>query len=340
MPASDLAAQTRESVERMQNFDTSTLPRMADLGKDLNFKDSVPHAERLVGMYQRLSLKALDDLPDANLNQIKQRADADYNVFSQALEFKTDQASPVNQRKSIMQSIEGAYDQSFAALSQWVSYGASVAVDFQRLETEARASVQAVKDQGAEMAEEMQSLRDQAGGILAEVRKVAAEQGVTQQAEYFKSEADRHDEEADRWKKQTFLWALGLGVYALLSLGLHKIDWLAPENLYQAIQLATSKVLIFGVISYMLFLAARNFLSHRHNAIINRHRQNALLTFKALVDAAKDEAVQDIVLTHAAACIFAPQETGYSRGRGKEGHSTNIFEMLPRPMVKLGGEDT
>jgi type II secretory pathway pseudopilin PulG len=93
----------------------------------------------------------------------------------------------------------------------------------------------------------------------------------------------------------------------------HKWSWLAPTSSYEAVQLGISKILIFGVIAYMLVLCARNFLSHTHNAIVNKQRQNALMTFKELADAARDEESKDVVLTHAAACIFAPQDTGYGR---------------------------
>jgi hypothetical protein len=81
----------------------------------------------------------------------------------------------------------------------------------------------------------------------------------------------------------------------------------------------------------MLLLSARNFLSHKHNEIVNRHRQNALLTFKALVDAAGQKEAQDVVLSYAAACIFAPQETGYTKTTGTMPEvPTNIIQSVPK----------
>jgi hypothetical protein len=62
----------------------------------------------------------------------------------------------------------------------------------------------------------------------------------------------------------------------------------------------------------MLYLCAKNFISHKHNAIINRHRQNALLTYTALVEAAGDTPNREVILVQAAACIFSPQGTGYT----------------------------
>jgi hypothetical protein len=54
-------------------------------------------------------------------------------------------------------------------------------------------------------------------------------------------------------------------------------------------------------------------MAHTHNSIVNRHRQNGLQTFTTLVDAAGSSQAQDIVLSHAAASIFEPQETGYAK---------------------------
>jgi hypothetical protein len=77
---------------------------------------------------------------------------------------------------------------------------------------------------------------------------------------------------------------------------------------------------------YALVLCSRTFLAHTHNAIVNRHRQNALLTFQALVNAAKEESKKDIILTHASACMFSPQETGFTK-HASEGTS-NIIQLL------------
>jgi hypothetical protein len=78
-----------------------------------------------------------------------------------------------------------------------------------------------------------------------------------------------------------------LTIYAFASLFLHKWDWMMPTNMYETVQLGISKALIFAVISYMLFLCARNFIAHKHNAIVNKHRQVALQTYTALADAVR-----------------------------------------------------
>ena len=57
---------------------------------------------------------------------------------------------------------------------------------------------------------------------------------------------------------------------------------LDTDSTPDAIQLAVAKVFVFAAVSYAVYLCARNFLAHKHNAIVNRHRQNALLTYTTL----------------------------------------------------------
>jgi len=78
-----------------------------------------------------------------------------------------------------------------------------------------------------------------------------------------------------------------------------------------------------------LVLSSRNYLANRHNAVINRHRQNALATYEALLKAAGQEANRDIVLTKAADCIFSAQPTGFGKSDGADGGSLSLVNVAP-----------
>lgn len=331
--------ETRESLKRIQEFDSKTISRENDLGKKFHFADAIKPANKLIQLYKQLSLTVLEDLPDNLLDVIKRQVDADFNKFHQALNFDPSNAqnqNPTAARDSIINNITAAYPIAFNALWQYIAYGVSKSVDFQRMENEARAMIQSVNDKTVEITQELKNNQIQSGQILNDMRKAAAEQGVSQQAIYFKEEAVEHEKLSNQWKRMTFYMAIGLGIYAIISLFVHKIPWLSPHNNYESVQLVSSKILIFGVISYIMFLAAKNFLSHKHNAIVNKHRQNALMTFKVLIDAGISQESKDIVLTHASACIFSPQETGYIKIGGSIGsENKSIIELLPKAAMKM-----
>lgn len=331
--------ETRESLKRIQEFDSKTISRENDLGKKFHFADAIKPANKLIQLYKQLSLTVLEDLPDNLLDVIKRQVDADFNKFQQALNFDPSNAqnqNPTAARDSIINNITAAYPIAFNALWQYIAYGVSKSVDFQRMENEARAMIQSVNDKTVEITQELKNNQIQSKQILNDMRKAAAEQGVSQQAIYFKEEAVEHEKLSNQWKRMTFYMAIGLGIYAIISLFVHKIPWLSPHNTYESAQLVSSKILIFGVISYIMFLAAKNFLSHKHNAIVNKHRQNALMTFKVLIDAGISQESKDIVLTHASACIFSPQETGYIKVGGSIGsENKSIIELLPKAAMKM-----
>lgn len=328
--------EAEESLARMQTFDVQQLPRESELGTELNFRAAVEPAERLVSLYKRLSVTALDDLSVQALQQIKDRANTDFTHLKQVLDFKVaTQSNPQQTRDSLIQQIAQTYEPSFQILHPYIAYSLHRSADFQRLDADARATMQAIADRARKLETQLQEHEGEAKRVLEEVRKVAAEEGVTQQSIHFKNEAERHEGEAVTWQTRTVNLAWGLGAYAVISIFLHKVPFLAPTNSYETVQLAVSKVLVFSVLAYMLFLAARNFLNHKHNAIVNRHRQNALMTHKALVEAANESGVRDAIMVQAAGCIFAPQGTGYTQESTVDTQGARpVVELLSKSMPK------
>lgn len=325
--------EAKESLERMQDFDAATLVQEAKLGSIKNFARVVDPANRLIQLYRRLSERALEDLSEAKLTEVRNRANADFNQFKQILDFDPDRTSA--DRDNLVNQVVQAYGPTFDTLHALVAYSLHRSADFQRLDSEARATLQGVSDKAKEITDDLERTKKQAAGILEEVRKTAAESGVSQQAFYFKDTAESHDKDAETWRKRVIELAWVTGAFSVASLFLHRIPGIAPKDGYEAAQIAISKVLIFGVLSFLLYLAARNFLSHKHNAVVNRHRQQALLTYQALVNAAADSANRDIVLTHASACIFGPQSSGYAGDGGQSAPSAkSVVELMGASIAK------
>ena len=327
----------REALERVQTFDPETLGRVDDLGRQMNFAEAVRPAEAIIAIYKRIPMSALPDFTDGQLNAILTQANADYNVFKQILDFNAASGDAVATRTNILNNIKVRRDQLFDALWQYVAYGVARITDTTLLETQARATIQGIEDQAAKLTDQLNKAKSDADAALSAIRAVASEQGVSQQAIYFKDEAQAQETLADKWLTYTYRFAAALGAFAILSLFLHKFEWIKPTSNGEMFQLITSKVLIFTVLGYMLIMAARNYTTHKHNAVVNRHRQNALLTYRALVTAADDTGTQDIVLAHAASCIFSPQETGFAHGKGDTSTgSRSILELLTKGGARVG----
>ncbi len=79
----------------------------------------------------------------------------------------------------------------------------------------------------------------------------------------------------------------------------------------EALQQTVARILIITLLYSVVVWVARNYFANRHNYTVNRHRRNAMQTFRAFVEGTEDKVTQDFILRQAAACAFAPQQTGY-----------------------------
>lgn len=321
-----------EALARVQNFDPQTLVREAELGKKFAMKNAVSPAKRVIELFNLIRPSQVEFFPQDQQNLIRDQANAFYNLLEEISIFDVEEASPnpSEAKDTLVRRLDDQFQPVFNSLYPLISFANIRSLDFARLEREARAATQTAKDSVATLLNDISGQKQNVETIVAEVRALAAEQGVSKQAIHFKNEADKHRDEAVIWRKYTVRTAIGLGIFAFASLFIHKIPGLDPDNAYRTTQIVISKILIFGVIAYMLGLCAKNYLSHRHNEVVNRHRQNALATFTALAEATSDAASSDIVLSHAAACIFAPQDSGYVRGTHVSGDAVPALQMLPR----------
>lgn len=324
--------ETGESLTRVQSFDLQSVVRERELGVTFALKEIVAPAKKVQELFDLIAPSHINFFPEQQKRVIKDQADAFYNFLEQCAQFQIEgaQPSPTEAKTALVTKAEGLYQQYFNTLFPLISFATARTQDFSRLEQEARAASQHVKDEVDRLVSELEGQKEAADEILTEVRAVAAEQGVSQQAVHFRNESEEHVSEAATWKVWT-QWAIGILVaYGILSIFLHKIPFLAPATTYDAVQLAVSKLLIFVVLGYGLTLCAKNYLAHRHNAVVNKHRQNALATYTTIADAANDASGRDIVLSHAADCIFSPQDTGYHDASKRSADAPPTLQLMPR----------
>lgn len=304
--------ETRASLLRVQDFDTKSLIQERRLGEHA-FDSAVEPANRLTGLFSQLPVSALENFPDSELRQIKKTCDAVFSIFQEIKSFDLEAGDNNARKASLVEKLSSQYQNTFSSLIGYISYSVARTVDFSEREAEARAVVQATKDQLEAALNELASAKNEADATLEGIKRAGAESGVTKQAYFFETSAKEHKELADKWQYRTNWFAAATGAFGALTLFFHKIPFLAAANSTELIQITSAKVLIFFVLVFMLLLSARNLRSHRHNEIVARHRQNALLTYKAIAEASSVDGARDIILSKAAEAIYAFQDTGYIR---------------------------
>lgn len=328
----DVIEVTREAVSRVQRIDPESVVRESELGKPFALYDAVEPLSRLVRLFQQIPVEYIGELPEAQASQLQTQAQAVLSRVRELDEFDpTSVENPTAKRSSLVDQLNAAYPTIFNAIWHHIGYLSSRERDFAAMETDARASIEAVRQESAKLTKSLGDQKSSADAILADIKQVAAETGVSQQAIHFSTESSLHNTEAEKWEKRTIGALIAVVVFGAVTVVLHKIPWIAPANAYDTVQLAVSKVVIFAALFYALTLCAKNYLAHRHSQTVNKHRQNALATYKAIADAAHDEAGRDIVLSHAADCIFSPQDTGYlPRASGANPENAPTLQVLPR----------
>lgn len=329
---SEYVQKVRDSLERVQAFDPESLTRRDELGA-LNFLSAVQPAREIISLFQRINPLSLSLFPRPQLEQIQSLSDASFSIFKSMVDFDPEKSGNASgERAALLEQIKSQPESISSGLWHHIAFAVATTLDPTAVQQQMRAAMQSFADEKSSAINEIEQLKAQADEVLTRVRDAAAEQGVSQQAQHFRTVAGEHGDESDTWLKYSLIsGAVTLGFAAISSIS-YKIPWLKPVNGIEVAQLVTSKVLIFAVLSYASFVCVRNFLSHKHNKVVNDHRQNSLLTYTAFVDAAPSAASREIVLAHAAASVFTPQETGYVKQEESPG-GRSIMEMITKASV-------
>lgn len=334
MAAENKVKEAQASLERIQQFDVNTLMRSKELGEAFSFAEAIPNAQAVIDLYKRISIGCLDDFAEPQLDLVKGQANSDYQLFQKILTFTPTENNAIQERVTLINQLSTRRDTLFNNLWQFIAYSVARTTDISLFESQARGVIQSIKDQTAVINGQLEQNKKDSDDTLKAIRAVAAEQGVSQKAMYFKDEFDQQETKAAEWLEKTYWFAAALAAFSIVSLFLHKWEWLAPKGEIEAIQFISSKIVIFAVLAFLLIMSSRNYNSHKHNAVLNKHRQNALLTYSALVAAAGEKGTEDIVLANAASCIFSPQETGYTGIKGESTSPKSVLELMTKSSSK------
>jgi hypothetical protein len=323
--------QSRETLQQvlggLSDFTASELAR-TDLPSDLSFQLGVVYFDRIIRLFKGLRDSDLADIPYNTLQNLNVNATAAFTLLQEIREFSVTkyQNNPIAQRDAIMNRARDQYDGWFQVVAPVVAFTVRKGVDFERLENQAKQLLERIEQIASNCDRKLNSAVKESEEALAQVRAVAQEAGVSQHAIHFKNEAELNEKSAKPWLKTTTGLAI---VTVLLGLGLiieyiFRIPNLTPS---QSLQMAIPKLFVFSVLLSATVWCGRTYRAYRHNAVVNRHRRNALATFQTFAEAAGDKATKDAVLLQATQCIFSQQPTGYIQAE-PEPTALPISEMM------------
>ncbi|WP_417483918.1 hypothetical protein [Maricaulis salignorans] len=320
-------------LKEAQDWDLTALGRRSELGSSFHLEDAVAPAVRTQSLLKEVPLDLLSSISNTMRGQVERAVEAFEQEVKQLDDF--DPAAVENApgvRQERINAILNGYEKKFDLLYPVISYASSRRTDLSALDREARRNMDALKEHMDTFSKETEKIQTEAEQTLELVKQAAEEQGVSQQALYFKTIADDQDNRTTDWLK--FTVAAGAFVFLFAIAGVAAphwawLNWFSYQSSEPIAVYLAGKAVLFAVLLFGLYTCARNYFAHKHNAVVNRQRQTALQTFRVLADAARSDADRDVILTHAAACIFQPQDTGFVRASGDGGGAgQSVVEIL------------
>ena len=311
----------KEQLRELVALDAKALARTTDLSPDINFKAAVPHFEEMLDVCKQLSERDLSRLTHDQLSTMSSAFDQLSSLIKQVQEFTLNQNTPGDVCKAIVASIADAYDGVMNPLLLPLAFTATQATDYAKIEREAKGYHATMQQEAEELSSFISSARTEAERALAAVKEQAAEAGVSTNAQIFVGVAKQHEAASGKWLKATVVMAVATFVAALAALITAFLY--QPTDVAATIQYVVAKLLVISTLSFGVLWCARNYRSERHNETLNRHRANALMTFRAFVEGSGDDRIKDAILLQAAQAAFLGRPTGFdSPERGVADHQS------------------
>ena len=322
-------------VREETGFEPETFARTEKLGEDWGFSELVPAIRLIHALLKEMASLPLDKLRahirdellpiTQGLHKLREEVMAFDSVPSEQL------PNPMAQRQELLERADKLAIQAFGVFSPLVAYLSAVSDDREKhadfreeAVRETRQILQSLRQDAESTRSEKEDIIRQANAALETVRAASADVGVSKHAVHFLQEADRHQKSSRLWLKAT----ITLTVFAFVLSGLSLWHSLCtPETFPDSLPATLSKLALLAVAYYAVIWAARVYRSERHNAVINRHRHNALKSFQTFADGSRDETTKDAVLLRATDSIFSHQPSGFS-DKAQESGNPKILEVF------------
>ncbi len=317
---------------RLANIDPKTLSRTEELSRKINFKEAVPSFEKMLDVMKQMNQRDISRLGFAQLNQIHSSCNQLSTLITQVEEFDLNQNTPADVCKGIIEKIKNAYDSIMEPLTLSLAFTGVQATDYAKIEREAKGYHAIMKEEADHFKKLLDQYKIEAEKALSAVKEQAAEAGVSTNAQIFITDSNLHSGFVKKWLISTIAVSsvtLLVTIFFFVTSFLYK-----PETTAIAIQHVFSKIILLSVLSFGIYWCARNYKSQKYNQTLNKHRANALMTFRAFVEGGEDERIKDAILVQAAQAAFASRPTGFD-SQEKESQAVNpVVEILGKPFMK------
>ncbi|MCY4647097.1 MAG: hypothetical protein OXE73_09490 [Gammaproteobacteria bacterium] len=311
-----LIQDTNSSLDPQQVFDacqklTDMSPEKYSQVKhgtlEVNLRDEVPLLRRLAEMFSHITLEDIQVLSGNDRARLAQEINRSHDALTLLV-----RASPESLAKphQIIQRIKQEYGSIRKSAMEFTSHPSS------------SGHHESLLLDAGHIVNQMTALAEDAKRVHKKTVEASQRTVVAESANAFDKASKRHAKE--RW-----VWlAVATGVaLATVIMGWTLIARPVSGDIGEAAGFIAARLITFGILSYALVWASRNYRAAAHNQIVNEHRHDALQTFEVFTDPATDEATRNTVLIQATKCIYAHRPSGFGQNQQDGEPSSHVLEL-------------
>ncbi|HLP35959.1 hypothetical protein [Lacibacter sp.] len=315
-----------ETNKRILSFDIeSDLIKREKLGADLHFEELRNEFIQIAETVQKIEQCNLIPVPFTNLKNYSATIGQIENFYKRIKDFSVSTNDLVNQRTSLIAQINMMIINLVEHATPIFLVDLLKGNDLSIEKAKVQSLVEEIKKEKDSSDKDITEIKKELTSTLESAKRAAAQVGVAQHSFVFKEEADFHLTEAKKWLG----WTIGVLVITAIA-GLGFLYWMpaTAEGTAHLVQFTITKVVVLAVLFYGLSICIKNYRAHKHNNILNKHRQNALQTFETFVKASTDDQTKNAVLLQTTQSIFANQHTGYSSNESDGDMPSKVIEII------------
>lgn len=288
--------------------------------------------KRLRDLFLLLNFDTLEHLPKEWVAHIKNHATEAHRHFSFAVEITDQGVGTISHGQD--REIDNVYDRSFNVFVSAACYQVS-SLGLDGFKTHAQQTVEQINTLNKETQKTAEEAKQKFDSVFKDAVEMAQQQAVSEQMAAFQEEANDGKDAAENW-----LWACGISVVGFFLVALWSaLDLPNMDSTGEVVFYAVTRLAAFSVFVYALFFCAKNYAAHRHNYVVNKHRFNALRTYRAFIEASPTPETRNIVLMQAARCIYEQRDSGYTKSGGNDGNTVNLSPVETIQKVAKAADD-
>lgn len=310
----------RVLLDKIAKVPTEEIVQTERLG-ELSFSEDKHLVYAIKDLVAQLADLDTFKLPFKTINDLIGALQSLWDSMNALKNFDINRGNPSVEKQKKSNQLHQAYADNFNLITSVISAIPEKKNDLDNLESELRAKI-------AENEATADKILNDLYDTLEAAQKAAGEVGIAANAKIFEQEAESFNSKSRRW-----LYASITSIF--LTLLFLIIQAYSPPEIKsgQSGSLANfilNRLLFMSVLLYTVSFSVKNYRASNHNATVNRHRNNALLSFQVFAEATKDDVqMRNAVIMEATRSIFSNQPTGYSdrAGNSSEGSST-VIEVI------------